>query len=98
MTNIDDGSYTCLCAEPIPPNGTYSFKAEYSFTGNQGGHIGVAWGDKNLNESINGLGAWGVSQRGAVILDSEFQPDYFPYPFYSGSNVTVNVNISEGWI
>lgn len=92
------GGYTCLCKEAIPTEGTYSFTALYEFTGSNGGFIGVARGDKNLNLSMSKKGAWGLRSDGTPWLDSETHYIYFPSGLVSGTIVAVIVNISEGWI
>lgn len=43
-------------------------------------------------------GAWALGVFGDVYIDSVIKSRYFPTDIFSGSIVTVTVNISEGWI
>jgi len=95
---LNVGSYTSICGQPIPINDTYLFTAEYTFTGDNGGHIGVVRADKNFEESMGYQGSWAVRSNGVVYLDSKFHSLYFSTHFCSPCVVGVKINISQGWI
>lgn len=81
VTNNDDGCYTCLCKDAIPILGSYSFRVQYDYTGLNGGYVGVARGDKNLNEWLGQKGDFGLRSNGTLYLDSRAHYSYFSFDF-----------------
>lgn len=93
-----EGEFTCLCKDPIPPIGTYVFTTEYTFKDKSWGYIGIACENYDLETGMTDKGVWALSSDGYLHLNEECALKPVCDPLGSGAKVRVEVNRQKEYV